>query len=337
MVKKNFIERIWKTDLAKLNDEASEKTGKTRTEKTIWPSEAMVDVGPFSVGECKRALFYKLIGSTPSDPQTIRSKHICDAGLMYEKYYIDKYKNLGMFVDEQIKIVFSPNTPNGIIFSGKLDLIINDENINKGIEIKTVSSYKADEIFGNDKKPLPAPANLIQAMLYKYYFTHTEEGKKSNVQTVYLQYINRSDNSTCYYKVDLDNEGYAVITFIDQSGNETETIKLQDMPSYDDFITGTAIAKTSEDSRLADIRFSIHDVFKKCDSIYTYVNNKMLPAPDYKIVYDLNDIELEYRCARISKIKYNKATKQGEMGGSSRCSFCSYKRKCLSDSHCELK
>jgi len=109
------------------------------------------------------------------------------------------------------------------------------------------------------------------------------------------------------------------------------------MPSYDDFITGTAIAKTSEDSRLADIRFSIHDVFKKCDSIYTYVNNKMLPAPDYKIVYDLNDIELEYRCARISKIKYNKATKQGEMGGSSRCSFCSYKRKCLSDSHCELK
>lgn len=337
MVKKNFIERIWMSDLAKLSEETASRTGKSREDHKIWPSEAMADVGPFAIGECKRALFYKLIGATPTDPQTIRSRSICDAGLMYEKYHIDKYKELGLFDTEQVKIAFSPDTPNGIAFSGKLDLIIKENNVRKGIELKTVSNFKADEVFGHDKRALPATSNLIQAMLYKYYFKYTENGKAEKVDEVYLQYVNRGDNTTFFYKVDIDEEGYAILTSITQYGEVIETIRLQEVPSYDDFISGKALANTSEDSRLAELRFSIKDIFAKCDSVYTYVNNKVLPSTDYKIVYTMEDVEREYLCGRISKIKLNKAKKNGEMGGSMKCSFCQYKRKCLSDSNYELK
>jgi hypothetical protein len=183
-----------------------------------------------------------------------------------------------------------------------------------------------------DKRTLPLPAanNLMQAMLYKYYFTNIDEGKKSEIDDVYLLYVNRSDNSTFWYKVDLDEDGWPIITAIDSNGNELYTLELKNVESYDELLAKSEQA-TSDQARMADIRINIHDIFSKFDSVYDFSLNSLLPPCDYKMVYNMEDIDREFKIGRMSKIAYNKA-KKGEPCGDFKCDYCSFRTKCMADS-----
>jgi hypothetical protein len=329
----SFITRIYQSDTA---DVISSSEPRKRLENIAWPSESLAQLGPIAVGECKRTMFYKILGVTPTEPMSVHGRGICDAGLMYEEYQINKFKRLGLYADEQIPISFTmPDTDNKITCTGRMDLIIKDDNVKKVIEIKSLSAWKAPAIMGDSKNlGLPAVKNLMQAMLYKYFIS-TEVGKKLDVEEVYLMYINRSDGSVMYYRVDLDDEGYAIITSIDQKGKEGETIKLQDVPSFVDLLASSDKSEKDE-SRLAELRVRVQDIFSKFDLAYDYARQEMLPEPDYKHVYSLEDIEQEFKLGRVSKIKYN-AAKKGESLGDSQCQYCPYLTKCLSDSGLKLK
>jgi len=330
----NFITKIFRNDIYQLSND---RPVEPRVEKKIWPSEAMVNTDPFSVGECRRSVFYKILGIQPTDDMSIRVRSICDAGIASEEYQINKYKERSMFISEQYRIQYFPPTENGIMFSGKMDCVINFDGKNVGIELKSVAGFRADDILGNSTKlPLPSANNLIQTMLYKYYFKYTDEGKVANIDDVYIQYVNRSDWTTFFYKIDLDEQGYVILTAYNQGGGEVYTMRLQDQASYSDLISRGTPA-TSEESRLAELRFSIHDIFSKCDSVYSYVKNMSLPPCDYKLSYDIDDVKLQYQSGRISKLKYNKAIKSGECGGDFKCAYCSYQKQCLSDSGIEIK
>lgn len=323
----SFMATLFKAELA-----ASGFEPRKRIKNIAWPSECLAQLGQIPVGECKRALFYKILGAKPTEPMSVRGQGICDAGLMYEDYYIDKYRQLKMLYDEQVPIEFTmPNTNHKVMCTGRIDAIIKYENTRKAIEMKSISAYKAPTIMGNSKTVgLPAVKNLMQAMLYKYYLSETEEGKKIGVDEVYLKYINRSDNSICYYRVNLDKEGYAIITAFDQAGRERETISLQNVTSFDELIYRNGNS-SSQDSRLAELRVSVYDIFSKFDLVYDYAKSKMLPGRDYTHVYDPNRVDLEYRIGRISKQKYNKALK-GEPLGDDQCKYCDFSTKCLNDS-----
>ena len=221
-----------------------------------------------------------------------------------------------------------PNTENKIQLSGKIDAIIKDGLV-KGIEIKTVYGWKAKTIFGDKGKlALPAAENLMQAMLYKHKAMN-EDIDGHNVEEIYLMYINREDGCEMYFKVDINAAGYPIITPIDMAGNELLTINLEECSSYD-ALTQQAVRATSEASRIADIRININDVFNRFDSAFSHARAGMLPGKDYSLLYTKEELERQYHCGRISKIKYNKHCK-GEEVGDFKCAYCNYKNKCLED------
>lgn len=328
---------IKKLSVAELN--VADRPPLYREQNVVWASEGSVDLcNGITTGECQRSLFYKFLGIPESNKMPIRVKNICDSGLMYEEEIIKKFKTNNLFVDEQVRMEFIyPNTNNEVISSGKMDLLINDDNIFKGIEIKTISGYKVDKVFGNERDfPLPASKNLIQAMNYKYRTLQgpvvCNDGVERKIDEVYLLYIDRGTFQRMYFKVDLDSEGYGIITPIDQFGVEYETVHLQNVSSFDTLLLHSTSA-TSEEARLAELRFSIYDLGKKYDSIYNYVREKTLPPKDYSMIYSSNEVEREYHLGRLSKIKYNKFCKSQEPTGDTLCSFCNYRDKCMQDDH----
>lgn len=333
MAYKNFISKMYVQEMTILK---SEDNTKARLENIAWPSECSADLGPYTVGECKRSLFYKILGVTPTEDFSLRGSFICDAGLMYEKYHTERFKSLGLLKDDQLRIQFQTNTSNKILIAGKIDCVIEDSGSRKGIEIKSVSAFKAPEIFGfNGKLPLPAANNLMQAMLYKHWTVNTDQGKESGIDEVYLMYINRSDNSTCWFKVNLDEQGYPIITAIDQVGREVYTMKLQEQKSFTDLLN-MAGEGDPEQARIAELRISTNDIFKKFNDVYDNVKTKVLPAPDYKQSYNQEDIDRDVKCGRLTKRKLTAMKKNGETKSDYKCGYCSYMKKCLSDNGVNL-
>lgn len=330
----NFITKHFKQDIANMNK--NERGPQERLTNIAWPSESTVTLGPVCVGECKRSMFYKILGSTPTEPMSLTGRRICDAGNIVEDWCILNYKEKGCLKDTQVQIDFLvPNSRNKVQIRGKMDCIIEEDGITNAIEIKSVGEFKSAKIMAASDLPLPSPNNLMQAMLYEYYLTKTEAGKALKVDNVYLRYVNRGTYSDFYYKIKLDEEGYPIITAIDQAGKELYTYKLQDAESLDQLYHRSGEVSKDE-TRLAELRFRVQDIFDKFDLVYNYTKNKMLPPPDYSIIYNLEELEREYKLGRISKIKYNKV-KKGEVLGDSKCSYCAYRTKCLSDSGITMK
>lgn len=329
----NFIANIFKQDLVNMSKD--ERGPQERLQSIAWPSEACAQLGPVAVGECRRTMFYKIIGAAPSEPMSVTGRYICDAGNLYESYHIQKFKEYGVLKDSQVKMDFLvPNSRNKVQVHGRMDCIIEQGGVRSAIEIKSVSEYKSTKIMGGKELPLPAPNNLMQAMLYKFYLTNTEAGKALDIENVYLMYVNRSTGGTFYYKVDLE-EGWPVITAYDQAGKELGTIKVKDAQSFEQLAATSGLSDNNQ-ARLAEIRINIQDIFDKLDTIYDYTTNKTLPPCDYQLVYTKERAKLEYSLGRLSKVKFNKLDK-GEVFGDNKCAYCSYRTKCMSDSGITLK
>lgn len=328
-----FIRDLYNADVQRIADE---NPPLYREMNIGWPSEALSDVGPFATGECRRALFYKALGLEYTNKMSVRVRRICDAGLMYENKVIRKFKDSSHFLKDQAKIEYTmPNTQNNVILSGKVDVVIRDGGVTRAIEIKTVDGYKADKIFGaKNGAALPAPNNLMQSMLYKYH-TLNNEVEGLQIDEVYLMYINRGNMCTMFFLIDLDEEGYPVITPITMEGIVGKTLEMVEKPSFTDWVNHSTGA-TSEQARLSELKININSIFEKFDQTYSYIKERALPPTDYKMIYDDEDLELQLHCGRISKQKYNKH-KKGEKMGDSRCSFCSYRTKCLADRGIRLR
>ena len=330
-MKKSFIATMHNQEVRELLK--NQDNPSVRLQDIAWPSESLAQLGPISVGECKRHLFYKILGIPYTEPMSLRGRHICDNGIMYEESLINRYKKHKLYVDEQFKIEFLiPEISNDIIVSGKVDVIINDGGIKKAIEIKSVSGFKINEIFGDAKHlPLPRSGHLMQAVLYKYYLSHTLAGKKAGIDEVYLAYVDRGHGTLMYFKIELDSDLYPIITAIKEDGNIEHTIKMSEFPAFADFMDGSEIA-TTELGRIAELRFKATDIFTKFDNTYNYVHQKALPPKDYSVIYTEEDLLREFTCGRISKLKYNQATKGKATYGDFKCNYCPYKTKCLNDS-----
>ena len=330
-----FISNLYTNDLNKIIAES--QNPKERLVNVAWPSESMVQVGPYAVGECKRAMFYKILGVKQSNIGTVEGRHIMDAGIMYESYHIERFKKHGLYLNDQIRIEFEmPNTINKVINSGKLDVTIKVENKIHGIEIKSISAYKSPKIMEPDKSlPLPAANNLMQAMLYKYH-TSSKLGYESlKIDDIYLMYVNRSDGAAFFYLVELDSEGFAILTAIDGSGKQLFKVVLQDQLEFNALLSQPSV--DSDQARLAELRININDIFKKFDDVYTHAREKVLPPCDYKMIYTATELDQELHLKRISKIKYNKVKKDGESLGDTKCAYCSYRTQCLSDNGIKFK
>jgi len=310
-----------------------------RVQNVIWASEGTADLGGgICIGECQRSLFYRFMGQDTTNPMSVRVRNICDSGIMYEDKLITDFKRKGMYVDDQIRMEYvSEKTRNKVITSGKMDLMILEDGKYIGIEIKSISSYKVATVFGDAKNfPLPAAKNLIQAMHYKRKSmlgpVLCNDKEERTVEEVYLLYVDRATGCTMYFKVDIDPEGYAIITPIDEAGKVFETVHLQNVDGFDVLATHPTAADKQQ-ARLAELKFSLDDVMARFDEVYDYARSEppVLPPKTYSLIYTDEEVEKQYHCGLISKLKYNKHFKKHEPIGDMLCSFCNYKETCLKD------
>ena len=329
-----FAKKLYQANLSAIE---AERDPSYRVQNIGWPSESLASLGKFNVGECRRKLFYKILGTKYTNPPKVRIKTICDAGIMYENYYVEQFKRNNMLVSGQSRIEFEmPGTSNKVIMSGKTDLLIRDDRKFKLIECKTVHGYKADMVFGTKGSiPLPAVSNLMQAMAYKWYSLNNKiDGM--NVSEMYLMYINRGDGTVIYFKIDLTQEGYSVITPILMDGTQLEPIDCSTIPGYD-VLSSDRITHKAIEARIADLKVKTTDIFEKFDTTYYYARNKVLPPKDYSILYDDETLNLYLKVGKLSKQKYNKHKKGEQKCGDFNCTFCPYLKRCLSDDGINLK
>ncbi|MCK9428929.1 MAG: PD-(D/E)XK nuclease family protein [Candidatus Omnitrophica bacterium] len=329
----NFITDAFKQEMNEMR--SSERGAYARTQNIAWPSEAGCSLGKISVGECTRKMYYRISGVAPTEPMSITGKNVCDAGNLYEDYLINKFKKYGMYKDSQIKLDFLiPDSKHKVQVNGRMDLLIEHNKQRSVIEIKSVSEFKAAKIM-NSEIPLPSSSNLMQAMLYKYYTTSTEAGKALNVDNVYLMYVNRSMGSTFYYKVCIDDSGYAILTSYDLAGRELGTVNLKDVKSFEDLERTPGVSE-SDEARLAELKINIKDIFDKFDKIYDYARSNTLPKCDYNMIYTQAQAEYEHNIGRLSKMKLNKV-KKGEVVGDTKCQYCDFRTKCMQDNGISFK
>ena len=343
-----FIQELYDSDVRRIREES----GPLYREANIaWASEGMASLGPINVGTCQRAFFYKALGVPQLNPTSVKGRRIMDIGLMAEDHTINKFKENNKHVAEQERVQFvMPNTQNEVMLSGKIDEIIKDEGVKKGLEIKTIDTYKVATIFGigygnQPKLALPAPVNLIQAMMYKYKAKNGGIGEHE-VQEIYLMYICRSDYTNMYFHIDIDDAGFPIITPITMQGQKYSTLRLQEMATYDQLLDAHYTTVTSDQSRLAELRINIYDVFKKFDTTYSYIREGVLPQKDYSLTYTDEQAEKLFRLGRITQQKFDshrgRSSKTGksvrqERLGDWQCKFCQYRNKCLEDDGIRLR
>lgn len=146
----------------------------TTREKRFYPSEASVkyfdSFGDLtSAGGCLRASYFRLTGDFPRAPNESRTEYIFAQGKMIEQWLVDKWKEMGIWVDNNVKFI---NDEFNI--SGELDVLLVEPNSGTlfGVEVKTFYGYMAEkEILGNkSQKGFPKMNQLLQTLVYLYTF-----------------------------------------------------------------------------------------------------------------------------------------------------------------------
>jgi hypothetical protein len=333
-----FISKIYEQELRQLLDD-SHNDLLERVENIVWPSEASADLGPFTVGACGRELFYKMVGQRPTEPMSLKGRTICELGNVHESLQVERLRKAGLDPKEQVKFRFKiPSSKKDVTVSGKVDVLIYDGKARRAVEIKSFSNFMATGISGSDTKvPLPLPSHLMQAILYKFWASKTPEGSNEKIEDVYLILTNRNDGSCIYFKIDLDDNNFPIITAFDHYGRQIgKVIRTAEYPSYDDFAKGSHVA-TSELARVAELRISADAIFEKFEKVCTTKEARVLPPVDFKLIFSEDDLKLLLKCGKISKKKLSMIKSGSSALGDFKCSGCAFKSKCLSDSGINFK
>jgi len=148
------------------------------------------------MGGCLRSSYWEANTINYTNPASARGKRIMAYGKLLEQFEVARYKELGIWRDNNVKF-FNKNY--GI--SGEADCLVHDRNTDKtiGIEIKTGYDYKfRKEVIGNQyKKGKPKLTHLLQTMLYIDHFKIPFK----------IVYIDRGNAARAEYDITLNKDG----------------------------------------------------------------------------------------------------------------------------------
>ena len=172
--------------------------------KNFYPSEASVTTydehGDKVVhGGCMRAAYFRCSSHEfERIPNSARSEYIFKQGIGVEKILIDLWKEMGIWVDNNVKFV---DAEAGI--SGELDaLLMEPDGTVYGAEVKSFYGYFAEkELFGNrSTKAFPKMPHLLQTLIYLNFF-------KDKLPYFRIVYFARDSVKRRTFKVELHEEG----------------------------------------------------------------------------------------------------------------------------------
>ena len=148
------------------------------------------------VGSCMRKVYWEMKGVKRTNPMSARGARICAYGKAVERFEVEKYKELGIWRDNNVKFI------NPIYkISGEADCIVFDKDINglRGVEVKSGYDYRfRSQVLGTTMRPgKPKYEHLIQTMLYVDYFKFPFN----------IVYIDRGNAERGEYEITLNTDG----------------------------------------------------------------------------------------------------------------------------------
>lgn len=170
----------------------------------FWPSESSVkfydEFGDLTVeGKCLRASYFRIIGGFTMLPLPAYTRWIFEMGELIERMLVQKWKEMGIWVDSQTKFYDAEHN-----VSGALDAILREPTtgIVYPAEVKSAYGYFAEkEIFGTFKEPgFPKVGNLLQLLIYLWKF-------KDQFPYGRLVYFFRDNTKRRTFKVELVEQG----------------------------------------------------------------------------------------------------------------------------------
>lgn len=139
----------------------------------LYPSEASSEAelpgGGKIIGKCARASFLRVSGMADAAPFEPRALWIMDQGKIIEQRFIDLWKEMGIWIDNNVKFYWEEYN-----LSGEVDVILSEPDTGQmfGVEVKTFYGYEAGKQIMGNKSVMGFPKNehLMQATLYTYFW-----------------------------------------------------------------------------------------------------------------------------------------------------------------------
>ena len=244
------------------------------------PSSSMsyssIDGSP--IGACIKQVWLDKKNYPITNPITTYNEYIFEAGKLWEKWLIDQYKSMGIYLDNSVKLI-----SNFYQTSGEIDILHkNPENgLTEVTEVKTYTGsnyYAAKEILGHkDQNPKPKDGHLLQCIKYLMVL------KDYDIHTVNLVYIDRSCSSFF--------------------NNKQFKIYLVGKEIYYDTYYQNALRTIHINT------FNTDSLKEKDDALLQLLAMNYVPDPDFKISYTLQDVEQKYKEGLISKTAFDKVEK----------------------------
>lgn len=262
-------------------------------EEFFYPTEASVELIEDGekkiIGNCLRASYYRYKGGFTGSAFSSYTQWIFLTGKAVESELIDKWKEMGIWVDNNIKFRSVEHH-----ISGEIDVVIRDPQTGELIlvECKTYYGYEATkELCGNPKKGIvgqPKDQNLLQILIYLYLHQHIFARGK-------LIYIDKTCKDHAEFDITLSKEGDNTYPIIN------------------------GVVKR---------RFSVEQILERYQKLEDHVDTNILPDRDFELVYSTDKIEKLFAEKKISKTKYEKWQKKGTPIGDWNCNYCRYKIEC---------
>lgn len=263
----------------------------------FYPSEASVKLidehgDTVTEGGCLRSAYFRLHGGYKGLPTEARTEYIFLQGKIIEQSLIEMWKEMGLWVANNIKFL---DKENGI--SGELDVVLFEPETQENyiVEVKTFYGYHAEkELFGNYKeKGFPKMSQLLQTLVYINYW------RDKGLKFARLVYFARDSVKRRTFKVELEKEGNTLYPKID----------------------GVVLRE-----------FSMDDVLARYKTLKDHIQNNTIPPNDYELQFSDAKIEDFYKKGKIAKTKYEdfkkKKLNKNEHIGNWNCSYCKWKEVC---------
>jgi hypothetical protein len=290
----------------------------------LYPSEAsvkyLIDGREVCRGTCIRAAYYRALKYEPTNPGSPGLMSKANIGKWDEQGIIDRWKKMGIWIDNNIKFFDSE-----LVVSGELDAVIKEPNTNRliGYEIKTYyGNYANQVICGSKGRRLkdgtfserqqrktgrPKPEQFLQAVYYSHFYVTT---------------LKKLDEYRMYYLERGDGHRVEFLVGTEKQNNGTHQCWYQQIPG--------PYWTTFDPERVYE-PYTIEMIHNRYKTLLKYLREKELPPRDYTDRYTPDYIEWAYKNKEISMTDYEDWKKNKTKLGDWNCSYCSFQKQCERD------
>lgn len=293
----------------------------------LYPSEASVvehiDGKKVVRGKCLREAYYRALELPPTNPGGASLMMKADLGKAAEEMTIMKWKEMGIWVANNIKFFDKDRA-----ISGELDAVIclpDNRDYKIGIECKShYGNYSNEEVCGKyrkgrkkkdgsyvaNQKPVriagqPKISQFLQSVQYSHKYIN-ELGKLDEYR---MYYIERGDGHRNEFRVGAEKQS---------NGKHRCWYEQVPGPYWTVFDSGRKYYD-----------FHIEDIYDRYTFLLECLKKRELPPRDYSFEpYDDEMMEWAYKNNEVGVTKYNAWKKKGEKYTYWRCEYCSQLDRC---------